>query len=124
MSSLRSSILILIVAVSHPDCRATGEVGEQAWCLPVEDGEPVAAGFVAQRAGQPGFPHAGWPADQHVVAVADPATGGKRLEQTAVETARCAQIGVLDHRVLSQSGEVQPSAELLVVARRNLTIDQ
>ncbi len=59
-----------------------------------------------------------------MVAVADPATGGERLEQTAVETARRAQIGVLDHRVLSQSGEVQPSTEPLVVTRGDLMVDQ
>ena len=79
---------------------------------------------MAQCAGQPGLAHAGRPADQHVVALPDPGAGSKRLEQTAVETARRAQIGVLDHRVLSQPGEVQPSAEPLIIARRDFTVDQ
>ncbi len=30
-----------------------GEVGEQAWCSTVEDGEPITAGFMAQCAGKP-----------------------------------------------------------------------
>ena len=76
-----------------------GEVGEQARCSTGEGGEPITAGFMAQRAGQPRFADPRWTSDQDVVAVADPATGGERLEQAAVETARRAQIGVLDYRV-------------------------
>jgi hypothetical protein len=57
-----------------------GEVGEQTRSPAVEDGEPIAARLMTQRAGQPGLAHAGRPADQHVVAVADPATGGEGLE--------------------------------------------
>ena len=111
-------------ACQPPFTACGGEVGEQAGRSSVEHGEPVTAGFMAQRAGQPGFAHAGRAADQHVVAVADPATRRKRLEQASVETTRRAQIGVLDDRVLSQPGEVQPSAEPLVVSRRDLTVDQ
>jgi hypothetical protein len=46
------------------------------------------------------------------------------LEQASVETARRAQIGVLDHRVLSQPGKAQSSSQPLVVARRDLAVDQ
>jgi hypothetical protein len=43
--------------------------------------------------------------------VAVPATGGERREQATIETAWGAQIGVLDHRILSQPGKAQLAAE-------------
>src|SRR6185437_2910034 len=59
-----------------------------------------------------------------MLAVADPATGGQRLEQAPIEPAWRTQVGVLDHRVLSQAGQAQSSTEPLVVARGHLAIDQ
>ena len=46
-----------------------GEIGEQAGCSLVEDGETVAAGPVAERACKPGLAGAGWADNDQVVAV-------------------------------------------------------
>src|SRR5208283_2433400 len=100
------------------------EVGEQTWRTTVEDGEAITARLVAERAGQPRFPGTGRAADQQMLAVADPAAGGEGLEQAAVQTAWGAEVGVLDHRGLTQSRVAEPSAQPLVIARRHLAVDQ
>ena len=81
-----------------------GEIGEQAGCSLVEDGEAVAAGLVAERAGKPGLADAGWADNDQVVAVADPLTGGEVLEERTIETAGGAIVDVLDGGGLAQLG--------------------
>jgi hypothetical protein len=59
-----------------------------------------------------------------LVAIADPATGRQGLEQATIDPVWGAQIGILDHCILAQSGYAQPSAEPLVVARGDLAVNQ
>jgi hypothetical protein len=40
------------------------EIGKQFWNALIEDGAVVAAGLVAERAGEPRFPRAGWASDK------------------------------------------------------------
>ena len=54
----------------------------------------------------------------------DPVAASEFVEQGTVQTARCAEVGVLDHGVLTQSGLAQPSAEALVVARGHFAVEQ
>ena len=59
-----------------------------------------------------------------MLAVTDPVTAGEFVEQGAVQAARRAEVGVLDHRVLAQPGLAQPPAEPLVVARGHFAVEQ
>ena len=101
-----------------------GQLGKQPWGSSIEHGQALAAGLVAQCAGQPRLPDAGWAADDQVLAGADPLAGGELLEQRAIEAAWRAIIGVLDHRAVPQSCLAQPMTEAFVFAARRLTIQQ
>ena len=90
----------------------------------VEDGAVVAAGLVAERAGDPALADAGRAGDEQVLVPLDPVAGGELLEQRAVEAARRLQIDVLDDGVLAQAGEPQAGHEPLVVALGRLAVDQ
>ena len=59
-----------------------------------------------------------------MLAMADPVTAREFVEQRTIQTARCAEVGVLDHGVLPQSGVAEPSAQTLVVARGHLAVEQ
>ena len=89
---------------------ATGqaEVGEQPRHPLVQDGVVVAAGLLAEGAGQPGLPDAGRPLDDQVLPGLDPAALDELLEQGAVEAAGSAPVDVLDAGLVAQFGEPQP----------------
>src|ERR1700733_1709711 len=89
------------------------ELGEQPRRAPIEHREAFPAGLVSQSAGQPRFARTRRTADYQVLAVTDPVTASEFEEQRAVQTTRRAEVGVLDHGVLTQSGLAQPSAETL-----------
>ena len=59
-----------------------------------------------------------------MLAVTDPVAASEFLEQRPIQTARCTEVGVLDHGVLAQSSLAQPSAETLVVARGHFAVEQ
>ena len=101
-----------------------GEIGEQAGCPLVEDGEAVAAGLVAERTGKPGLPGAGWADDDQVVGLTDPLAGGEGLEERTVETAGGAIVDVLDGGRLTELGAGQAAREAAVVAGSDLAIDE
>src|SRR5690349_1128683 len=92
-----------------------GKVGEQPRHPLVDDGVVVAAGLLAEGAGQPGLPHPGRPLDDQVLPGLDPAALGELLEQGAVETAAAAPVDVLDAGLVAQLGEPQPRLEPAVV---------
>lgn len=60
------------------------EIGEQAGQPLIDDGEVVAAGFLAQGAGKPGLPDPAGAGDHQVAGVFDPASGGELLERDLV----------------------------------------
>jgi len=72
------------------------EVGEQAGQPLVDDGEVVAAGFLAQGAGKPGLSDPTGAGDQQVAGVTDPASGGALLEQGPVRFARGPEVDIFD----------------------------
>ena len=89
----------------------------------VEDGAIVAAGLVAERAGDPALADAGRADDQQVLLAVDPVAGDELGEQGSVEAARGAQIDVLDDGGLPQRGELQARGEALVLALDRLAVD-
>lgn len=91
------------------------EFGEQPRHPLVEHGVIVAAGLLAEGAGQPGLPDAGRALDDQVLPGLDPAALGKLLEQGAVEAAAGPPVDVLDAGLVAQLGEPQPGLEPAVV---------
>src|SRR6185295_3990365 len=64
-----------------------------------------------------------WPSAQashDFPAVTDPVAACEFVEQRTVQTARCTEVGVLDHGALTQPSVAEPSVETLVVARSRL----
>jgi hypothetical protein len=59
-----------------------------------------------------------------MVMVANPLATGELLEEGEVEAARGAEVDILDHGGLAQSGFAQTTREALVLAAGRLTIDQ
>ena len=90
----------------------------------VEDGAVVAAGFMAERAGQPTFSDTGGTVDHQILVRVDPVASNEFLEERAVETARGAVIDILDQRLLAQLGMAQPGGEFLVAAIGHLPAEQ
>ena len=90
----------------------------------VEDGAVVAAGLVAERAGDPALADAGRAGDQQILVAVDPVASDELLEQGAVEAADGAQIDILDDGGLAQAGELEARDEALVVALGGLAVDQ
>jgi len=87
------------------------EVGEQLGDALIEDGVIVAAGLVAERAGEPGFTDAGRAFDDQILRRGDPVAGDQPLEQRAIEATRCTIVDVLDGGALTQAGMAQPGGE-------------
>jgi len=54
----------------------------------------LAAGLIAQGAGEPGFADAGWPRQQQVVLLADPVTAGQGRELAFVQASALAAVEV------------------------------
>src|SRR6185312_14544258 len=100
------------------------EIGEQAGCSLVEDGEAVAASFVAERTGKPGLAGAGWADNDQVVGITDPLAGGEGLEERTVKAASGAIVDVLDGGGLPELGTGQAAREAAVVAGGDFPIDE
>ena len=56
------------------------QLGEEPWQPVIEDGAVVAAGFLAERAGEPGLSDTARAGDQQVAVLGDPAACGELLE--------------------------------------------
>ena len=100
------------------------EIGEQLGDALVEDRAVVAAGLVAERAGEPTLADAGRAFDDQVLRLLDPVPAGERLEQGAIEAACGAVVDVLDDGVVAQPGIAQPGLEPPVVAIGGLAVEQ
>src|SRR5271165_6346878 len=101
-----------------------GEFGEQSRRPPIQRREALTACLVSQSASKPTFADTGWAADHQMLALADPVTACKLVEQSAVEAAWRAEVGVLDHRVLAQACLAQPAAQPLVLSAGDLAVEQ
>jgi hypothetical protein len=80
----------------------------------IEDGAIVAAGLLADGAGQPALADAGWADQSEVVVSVDPVALRELLEQGAVQTADGAIVDVFDARMLAQFCGAQPRAQAFV----------
>src|SRR5882672_10873617 len=89
----------------------------------IEDGSVVAAGLVAERAGDPALAGAGRAADQQALVPCDPIAGNELGEQCLVETARRLHVDVLDDCRLAQARELQSAYKPLVLALDRLAVD-
>src|SRR6516164_4336900 len=89
----------------------------------VEDGTVVAAGLVAERAGNKTLADAGLPDDQHVLMTFDPIAGDELGKQRLVEPTRHFYIYVLDDGRLAQPCELEPGGQPLVLALDGLAVD-
>ena len=67
----------------------------------IEDGAIVAAGSVADGAGQPALADAGRTDQDQIVVGVDPVALGEPLEQRAIEPSRGAVVDVLDARLVA-----------------------
>ena len=101
-----------------------GEIVKQPGGAFVEHREAFAAGLMAKGASQPRLADSGWPDDHQMVMIANPLATGERLEESAVEAARGAEVDILDHGGLAQSGFAQTAREALVLAAGRLAVDQ
>jgi hypothetical protein len=79
----------------------------------IEDGAIVAAGFLADGAGEPTLADAGWADQGQIVMGVDPFALRELLEQGAVQTADGAIVDVLDARLLAQFCGAQPPVRRL-----------
>ena len=82
----------------------------------IEDRSAIAAGFVAQGAGDPALADSGGADDGQVFVMIDPVAGDEPGEQRPVDAARCAQVDVLGRRVLAQAGELEACGDAAGVA--------
>src|SRR5271166_6101485 len=100
------------------------QIGEQTRDTLVEHGVVVAAGTVAERAGEPRFSPPGRPFDDQVLPRLDPAAQRQLLEQRTVQTARRAVIDILDRGVVSQPGVAQARTQSAVLPVGEFTVEQ
>jgi len=84
----------------------------------------VAAGLVAERAGEPGFADAGRAFDDQVLRRGDPVAGDQPLEQRAIEAAWRTIVDVLDDGALTQPCMTQPGGEPPVGAFSGFSVEQ
>ncbi len=90
----------------------------------VEDRTIVAALPCGQRACDPALADAGGAGDKQVLLARDPVTIDQLGKEGPLDAARRAQIDILDDGRLTQRGELQARDEALIVALRDLAVDQ
>ena len=97
---------------------------EQARDAMILDRTIVAAGLVAEGAGNPALAQAGCPCDEQVLIAADPVADDESGEDGAVDTTWRAQIDVFHACALAQRGELETRRETFGVALGSFAIDQ
>ena len=107
-----------------PVALGDGERLEQARHPVVGDGAAIAAGLVAERAGDPAFSEAGRAGDEQVFVAADPASIDQVPHDRAVDPARGAQIEILDAGSLAEGGELEPGSQAPGIALGGFPVDQ
>ena len=84
----------------------------------------VAAGFLRQSAGQPGFTNPGWPDEQNVLVLPYPFTRRERAQQLAVKPAWMLVIDVFDYAALFQPGRLQAASQSPILVPEPLLVDE
>src|ERR1700693_1818183 len=90
----------------------------------VKDRTIVAAGFVAEGAGDPAFAQAGSSCDEQVLMAVDPIAGDEPGEDGAVDAARRAAIDIFHTCALAQRGELEARRKTFGVSLGSFTIEQ
>ena len=105
---------------------ASGErqILAELWPAMIEDGAIVAAGFLADGAGQPALADAGRADQGQIVVGVDPFALGELLEQGAVETPGGTIIDIFDARLLTQFGGAQPRRQAFVPPPGRLPVEE
>ena len=101
-----------------------GERLEQARDAMVLDRTIVAAGLVAEGAGNPTFAQAGCPCDKQVLVAVDPVAADESGEDGAVDAAWGAQIDIFHTCALAQRGELEACRETFGVSFGGFAIDK
>lgn len=101
-----------------------GERLEQARNAVILDRTIVAAGFVAEGAGNPALAEPGCPCDEQVLVAGDPVPADESSEDGAVDAAWRAQIDVFHACALAQRGELEAGRETFGVALGGFAIDE
>src|ERR1700745_4144680 len=89
------------ITARHSQC------AEQPRSPLIEHTAIVATGFVAERTSEEAFADSGWADNDEVEFAVDPIAGDQRLQKRSVEAARGVQVDIFDHRILTQSCELQ-----------------
>jgi hypothetical protein len=84
----------------------------------------VATGTVTESTGNPCLADAGGAGDLQILLAFNPLSLGQPLEQGSIEPAVGAIIDILGASHLAQAGEAQPCLQSLVVAFKDLAIDE
>jgi hypothetical protein len=101
-----------------------GEGLEQARDTVILDRTIVAAGFVAEGAGNPALAEPGCSSDEQVLVAVDPVAADEPSEDGAVDTAWRAQVDVFHACALAQCSELEACRETFGVALGGFAIDQ
>ena len=97
---------------------------EQARDAMILDRTIIAAGLVAEGAGNPALAEPGWPGDEQVLVAADPVAADESGEDGAVDTTWGAQIDVFHACALAQRGELEAGRETFGVSFGGFAIDK
>src|SRR5271156_1024065 len=97
---------------------------KQARHAMVLDRTIVAAGFVAEGAGDPAFAEPGSPGGEQGLVAVDPVATGEPGEDGAIDTTWGAQVGVFHACALAQRGELEAGRKTFGVAFGCFAIDQ
>src|SRR5271168_2041667 len=90
----------------------------------VLDRTVVAAGFVAESAGNPALAEPGCPCDEQVLVASDPVAAGEPGKDGAIDAAWRVQIDVFHACTLAQRGELEAGRETFSVALGGFAINQ
>lgn len=90
----------------------------------INDGAIVAAGLLANGAGEPTFPGPARADQGQIIVGVDPLTVGELLEQSSVEPARGAIVDVFDAGLLTEPGGAQPRRQPFVAPKGGFPIQQ
>jgi len=86
--------------------------------------QSFAADLLGEGAGEIGLADAGRSGDQAVLAVANPLAGGEREDERAVEAAGCAEVEILQGRLLTMARLAEAQSKLVVLPFGGFAVHQ